>query len=115
MTTQFSVVIHGAPVAPSEDGLTDVIKSVSWTRLAQQQVEIDGETKIFTAGYPGVTQLGAPNPAAFTPYNQITEAQIFEWINTAVNDWTEIDTRLQDNLQSQINPPIVNLPLPWQQ
>ena len=115
MAAQFSIVIHGVPVVPSEDGLTDVIKSVSWSRLAQQAVEINGETTIFTAGYPGVTQLGAPNPAAFTPYNQITEGQIFEWINNAVSDWTEIDTRLQANLQNQINPPIVNLPLPWQE
>jgi len=115
MAIQFSIVIHQAPVALSQDGLTDVVKSVSWSRLAQQEVEINGETTIFTAGYPGITQLGAPNPAAFIPYNQITETEILQWINDAVGDWTQIDAGLTASLQTQINPPVVNLPLPWQQ
>jgi hypothetical protein len=115
MAIQFSIVILGAPVAKSEDGLTDVIKAVSWSRVAQQEVEINGEAKLFSTGYPGVTQLGAPSPAAFTPYNEVTEAQMIQWVNDAVGDWTQIDTGLVNSLQSQINPPVVNLPLPWQQ
>ena len=115
MAAQFSTVIHGIPTALSSDGLTDVVKSISWSRLAQQEVEIDGETKTFTAGHPGVTQLAAPNPASFIPYDQLTEAQIIEWIDSVIVDWSSIDNRLAQNLQNQINPPVVNLPLPWQQ
>lgn len=115
MATQFSIIIDSVPVALSEDGLTQVVKSIFWTRLASREVTIDGEVKTFTAGYPGTIQLTTPDPSTFIPYNELTESNIVQWINDNVNNWPEIDDRLELNIQSQINPPVVDLPLPWQQ
>ena len=94
--------------ALSEDGLTDVVKSASWTRTA---TEVVGD-KTYTASFPGVTPFSAPDPAAFTPYNEITEEQVIGWISAKVNV-EDMDTRLVQKVEDQINPPVEELPLPW--
>lgn len=98
--------------AKSEDGLTDVVKSASWTRVATEVVGEGEEAKTYIAGFPGVTPFEAPDPASFTPYDQITEAQVIEWISAKV-DVPAMDAMLTKQVEDQINPPVVELPLPW--
>ena len=100
--------VNSMLTAISEDGMTDVVKSASWTRTASQ--EVDGKT--YSATFPGVTPFSAPDPAAFTPYAQITQDQVVGWIEKKVN-MSVIDANLTVALEAQINPPVVELPLPW--
>lgn len=105
---EFSTKVLSMLTALSEDGMTDVVKSASWSRTAS--TELDGKT--YSATFPGVTPFSAPDPASFTPYDQITEDQVIGWIEGKV-DMVEIDARLVANVEAQINPPVVELPLPW--
>ena len=112
MAIEIKWVISAMPAAPSEDGLTDVVKSISWARLATETVG-EGETaKTYTAGFPGVTPCGSPDPTHFTPYNEITEPQVEGWLNELV-DVVNLDAQLTKNIQDQVTPPVVILPLPW--
>ncbi len=98
--------------ALSEDGMTDVVKSASWTRTATEVIGEGEEAKIYTSSFPGVTPFSAPDPAAFTPYEDITEEQVIGWIESKV-DMASIDAMVTKNVEDQINPPVVELPLPW--
>lgn len=112
MAIEIKWVITAMPAAPSEDGMTDVVKSISWTRLATKTVG-EGETaKTYTASFPGVTPCGSPDPEHFTPYDEITEPQVEGWLNELV-DVASLDAQLTKNIEDQITPPVVILPLPW--
>lgn len=74
--TTWTWKFHTAKVA-DEDGLTDVVKSIGY-----QLTGTRGE-KQFVIG--GETALGAPDPENFTPFSELTEAQMITIIGTAVN------------------------------
>ena len=55
-----------------------------------------------------------PSPTgSFTPYDQLTQEQVLGWVwaNGVSKEATEAAVEAQ--LQAQINPPVVNLPIPW--
>jgi hypothetical protein len=74
-----------------------------------------------TAGTPALvynaTSYGSasfPTPSgSFTPYDQLTQAQVLGWCwNNGVNkDATEAG--IQSQIDSQINPTVIQPPLPW--
>jgi hypothetical protein len=107
-----TTTVNSMLTALSEDGMTDVVKSASWTRTASEVVGEGEEAKTYTASFPGVTPFATPDPAAFTPYEDITEEQVIGWIDAKVN-MPAIDADLILNVENQINPPVVELPLPW--
>ena len=107
-----TTTVNSMLTALSEDGMTDVVKSASWTRMATEVVGEGEEAKTYSSTFPGVTPFSAPDPAAFTPYDQITEAQVIGWIESKV-DMASLDQTLTTNVENQINPPVVELPLPW--
>jgi hypothetical protein len=109
-----TTTVNSMLTAISEDGMTDVVKSASWTRTATEVVGEGEEAQTYTASFPGVTPFSAPDPASFTPYEDITEEQVIGWIDSKV-DMPAIDARLIADVQNQITPNIVVLPLPWAQ
>ena len=107
-----TTTVNSMLTALSEDGMTDVVKSASWTRMATEVVGEGEEAKTYTASFPGVTPFATPDPASFTPYDQVTEELVIGWIDAKV-DMPAIDAALIANVEAQINPPVVELPLPW--
>lgn len=104
----FKWVISQLDTAPSEDGLTDVVKTVHWR---YQATEVTEEKTWFAEVY-GTMACETPSSTDFTAYPDLTEAQVESWLEAGLDTAT-----LQSNLESQIeyqkNPPIINLPLPW--
>lgn len=103
--------IAALETAPSEDGLTDVVKTAHWTATA---TEVDGGTT-YTASSYGSVGFGAPDPDAFVDYSNITEAEAIDWVKEALGteQVTAIGEGLLNQIEQQKNPPIVTLPLPW--
>lgn len=93
-------------VAKSEDGLTDVVKTIHWRYEA-----VDGD---YIAGAYGSVGLGAPNPQDFIPYDQITEQWAIDAVSASV-DVPAMQLNLAGQIEAQINPPIVPMPPPFQQ
>jgi len=50
---------------------------------------------------------------AFTPYDQLTKDQVLGWIWANGVDKAATEAAVEQQIQNQINPPIVSPPLPW--
>ena len=50
---------------------------------------------------------------AFTPYDQLTQDQVLGWIWANGVDKAATEAAVEQQIQNQINPPIVSPPLPW--
>jgi hypothetical protein len=55
-----------------------------------------------------------PSPTgSFTPYADLTQEQVLDWCYANGVDKTATEAAVEAQLQAQINPPVVVLPLPW--
>jgi hypothetical protein len=109
MSTIYQWVINQMDTKPTEDGLTDVVVTVHWTRTAEQYV--DGEPiNVSSYGTMGCT---TPSKTDFTAYPDLTYEQVCSWLDAGL-DVESIDLGLDKQIENIINPPIIVLPLPWQ-
>ena len=91
--------------APSENGLTDVVKVIHWILQAQDE---NGVSSSINNSYP----LPSPTPEGFTDYSTLTEETVIGWLESNL-DVGYLQSRLANEIATQYNPPIVPLPLPW--
>ncbi len=101
-------IINQLDTAPSEDGLTDVVKVVNWTRTAEQFV---GGEPINVSVY-GTMGCQTPSETDFTAYPDLTYEQVCVWLENGL-DMEAIDLNLDKQIENIINPPIIVLPLPF--
>jgi hypothetical protein len=94
-----------------ENSETDVVFTVHWT-CAGQQVS-GGNT--YTGSVYSTCAVPAPTGGSFTPYNQLTEQQVLGWIWANGVDKAATEAAVQQQIANQINPPVVQPPLPWVQ
>jgi hypothetical protein len=108
MTTNFKWVIVQMDTAPQENQNLDVVKTVHWRYQAEQ---LDGD-KTYNAEVYGAMGCATPSDTDFTAYADLTFDQVCEWL-VAGNDVAALDSNLVSQIENIKNPPIVNLPLPW--
>jgi hypothetical protein len=108
MATTYNWVINQLDTKPKEDGLTDVVVVVHWTRTAQQYV---GAEPINVSCY-GTMGCTTPSSTDFTAYPDLTFEQVCGWLDAGL-DVASIDLGLDGQIENIINPPIIVLPLPW--
>lgn len=104
MTAQIKWVVEALDVKPTEGDLTDVVIVCHWRCNGT-----DGTYNATVYGTCSFSQPGEP----FTPYDQLTEQQVLGWCWTSGVDKDATEANVQTQLDNQINPPMVNLPLPW--
>lgn len=107
--TTFKWVVSQMDTAPSEDGLTDVVKVVHWRYQAEQ---VDGD-KTYNAEVYGAMACATPSETDFTAYDNLTFDKVCEWL-VAGNDVDAMELNLDTQIENLKNPPIINLPLPWE-
>jgi hypothetical protein len=110
MATTYEWVVSQMDTAPSLDGLTDVVINVHWRRNA---VAIDGDKTYFSDVY-GSMACATPSGTDFTAYPDLTFEQVCSWLDTGL-DVPALDANLDDQIENQINPPVIVLPNPWAQ
>lgn len=101
-------VISQMDTAPSEDGLTDVVKTVHWRRQAQEVVN----DVTYYADVYGSMGCATPSETDFTAYPDLTFDQVCAWLDAGL-DVAALDANLDSQIENQVNPPIIVLPLPW--
>lgn len=104
MATNYYWVINSMATAPSEDGLTDVVKIVYWTRFASF-----GEILV---NVYGSMNCETPSSTDFTAYPELTYNQVCSWLDAGL-DVPALDLNLDAQIENIINPPVVVLPLPF--
>lgn len=92
--------------APSENGLTNVVKVIHWGLKAQDD---NGYSAECSNSYP----LPSPSPEGFSDYSSLTKETVISWLENNL-DVGYIQSRLSNEIASQYNPPITSLPLPWE-
>jgi hypothetical protein len=54
-----------------------------------------------------------PPTGEFTPYEDLTQEQVLNWCYANGVDQAAIEANVSLQIENQINPPVVTLPLPW--
>jgi len=93
---------------PTYESQTDVVYVVHWILSGS-----DGNGH--TGQVYGTVSLTYTAGSPFTPYAQLTEAQVQGWVTTAlgVEQVTAYEANIDQQIEQQINPTSVNLPPPW--
>jgi len=104
MALETKWVISTLDTAPSEDGLTDVVKTVHY--------RYQGQDEQYFAEVYGTMACATPSDTDFTAYEDLTYEQVCAWLEAGL-DVEAMDTNLAAQIEYQKNPPIINLPLPW--
>lgn len=95
-------------VPKNSEGLDDVVIYVYWRR---EGVAVVGG-KSYISSMSGCYGAPAPSPEDFTPYDDLTFDQVCGWLDAGLNV-EGIDQDIAINIQSQMDPPVISLPLPW--
>jgi hypothetical protein len=105
MATQITWVIELLSVIPQIDGKTDVVVTASWRCNG-----VDGQ---YLATAYGAASFTLSQGSSFTPYDQLTQDQVLGWCYENGVDKTATEANVEQEVQDQINPPIITPPLPW--
>ena len=98
-------IIERLLVKPTEGSLTDVVITADW--------RCNGSQDQYSGTCYGSASFAPPSGSGYTPYDQLTEAQVLSWCFTNGVDQAAIEANVTAQIQNQINPPVVSLPLPW--
>ena len=104
MSTTFTWTVTSMDCYPKFDDKIDVVFTVYWT--------LYGMSGTHGSVMNSTCVVSAPE-GTFTPYDQLTQEQVLGWIwaNGVNKDATE--AAVQQQIDNQINPPVVTPPLPW--
>ena len=99
-----SWLIERLLVKPTEGTLTDVVITADW--------RCNGSQDSYSGTCYGSCSF-APPTGSFTPYPDLTQEQVLGWCYANGVDKTAIEANVTQQIQNQIDPPVVVLPLPW--
>jgi len=91
--------------APLENGLVNVVKTVHWRFAGQDE---NGVLSSMSNSY----SLPSPSPEGFSDYSTLAEETVICWLESNL-DVGYIKSKLSNEIASQYNPPITQLPFPW--
>lgn len=92
---------------PELDGETDVVFVCHW--------QLNGTDGTYNGSVYGSVGVTLDEGATFTPYADLTEAQVIGWVKDALGEEavTGYEANVAEQIANQINPPVVSPALPW--
>ena len=105
MANTYTWIVEYMSCYPEAEGETDVVFVVGWRCNATDGTY--NATQYGTVGVPYVA--GDP----YTPYADLTEVQVQGWVWANGVDQDAVQSSLDTSIANQVNPPVVNPPLPW--
>ena len=103
-TISINWIIERLLVKPTEGTLTDVVITADW--------RCNGTDGTYSGTCYGSCSF-APPTEGFTPYPDLTQDQVLGWCYQNGVDQAAIEANVTQQINDQINPPVVVLPLPW--
>ena len=91
-------------VKPTEGTNTDVVITADW--------RCNGTQETYSGTCYGSCSFQPPS-GSFTPYPDLTQDQVLQWCYENGVDKNAIEANVTAQIENQINPPVVTLPLPW--
>jgi len=83
----------------------DYVVTAHW-----QCTGVDGD---YTGQVYSTTSFPVTQGSSFTPYADLTQDQVLGWVWANGVDKDATEAAVEQQIQNQINPPIVAPPLPW--
>ena len=105
MANTYTWTVTAMDCYPQEAGLTDVVFNVHWT--------CSGTDGTYSGSVYSTCSVTLDPSAPYTPYAQLTQAQVLGWIWTSGVDQTATEAAVGQQIANQVNPPVVTPPLPW--
>ena len=92
---------------PEYDNHTDVVFTVHWI--------LNGTDGTYNGSVYGSVGVTIDEGSTFTPYEDLTEAQVIGWVQDALGDEqvAAYEANVAQQIADQANPPVVTPPLPW--
>jgi hypothetical protein len=91
---------------PTASGETDVVFLVHW--------QVSAETGSYTARQIGVQHVEYTSGSTFIPFNELTFDIVYGWVTSSMGEqYNTITASLIQNIESQIDPPILIQQAPW--
>ena len=97
-------IIESLLVKPLEGSNPDVVITADW--------RCNGTDETYSGTCYGSCSF-APPSGSFTPYEDLTQEQVLDWCYANGVDKNAIEANVTQQINDQINPPVVTLPLPW--
>jgi hypothetical protein len=105
-------IIERLLVKPTEGSLTDVVITADWRCNGTETTGTGDDAKTYSGTCYGSASF-APPTENFTPYPDLTQEQVLSWCYANGVDQAAIEANVSAQIEAQINPPVVVLPLPW--
>jgi hypothetical protein len=97
-------IIERLLVKPTEGDKTDVVITADW--------RCNGTDGTYSGTCYGSSSF-APPTENFTPYPDLTQDQVLGWCYDNGVNKTAIEANVTQQINDQINPPVIAPPLPW--
>ena len=94
---------------PTDGNLKDFVINVHWNRNAKETIN----NKEYFAFIYGSQSFSKDNVTDFIPYEDLTYEIVCGWLDASL-DVEALDANLDAQIENQVNPPIVTLPLPFE-
>jgi hypothetical protein len=107
-----SWIIERLLVRKVEGTLTDVVITADWRCNGIETIGTGDDAKTYSGTCYGSASFAAPS-GDFTPYPDLKPEQILGWCFANGVDQKAIEANVTQQIENQINPPVVTLPLPW--
>jgi hypothetical protein len=92
---------------PELDGETDVVFTCHWV--------LSGTDGTYNGSVYGSVGVSIDPDAPFTPYADLTQAQVVSWVQDALGEEqvASYEANVAQQIADQQDPPVVTPPLPW--
>jgi hypothetical protein len=104
MSATITWIIEWMQTTPTTSTLPETVVTAGW--------RCNGVQDTYTATACGTASFPAPK-GPFTPYADLTQEQVVGWCWANGVNKTAIEANVQLAINNQINPPIIQPPLPW--
>jgi hypothetical protein len=122
MSNTYTWVIESLDCYPQADGQQDVVFNVNWringVSSETKTIQVDADTSYvvyFKGTVYGSQPLTYTAKTPYTPYNQLTQDQVIDWVKSAMGEErvTELLLNIDKQINDELNPPVTTPPLPW--
>ena len=92
---------------PTASGQTDVVFLVHW--------QVNATTGSYTSRTIGVQRVEYNTGSSFIPFNELTKDIVYGWVTSSIGEegYNAITASLIQQIENQINPPILIQQAPW--
>jgi hypothetical protein len=116
MTILYTWKIEALDCIPEEFGQTDVVILAHWRLLGTDTVVVNETPVVYTESVYGV-QMVQPyvEGQAFTPYENLTQAQVISWVQDALGIQLILtyEQQIAQKIIDKISPSVIQPELPW--